>query len=113
VLRGMEFKNVYLINCNEENIPHVNSIDNNLEEERRLFYVGITRAIDNVWLCICKNVKGKAKETSWFIKECNIKTRAFLTFCFNNHYLNKFNVKIHLVDSKKKIVYKEDEFKKE
>ncbi|MCB2292445.1 hypothetical protein LGK95_02680 [Clostridium algoriphilum] len=68
----MEFKNVYLINCNEENIPHVNSIDNNLEEERRLFYVGITRAIDNVWLCICKNVKGKAKETSRFIKECNI-----------------------------------------
>ena len=68
----MEFKNVYLINCNEENIPHVNSIDNNLEEERRLFYVGITRAIDNVWLCICKNVKGKVKETSRFIMECNI-----------------------------------------
>ena len=71
-VKGMEFENVYLINCNEENIPHVNSIDNNLEEERRLFYVGITRAIDNVWLCICKSVKGKAKETSRFIKECNI-----------------------------------------
>ena len=71
-VKGMEFKNVYLINCNEENIPHVNSIDNNLEEERRLFYVGITRAIDNVWLCICKNVKGKVKETSRFIKECNV-----------------------------------------
>ena len=26
----MEFKNVFLINCNEENIPHVNSIENNL-----------------------------------------------------------------------------------
>lgn len=71
-VKGMEFKNVYLINCNEENIPHVNSIDNNLEEERRLFYVGVTRAIDNIWLCICKNVKGKVKETSRFIKECNI-----------------------------------------
>ena len=71
-VKGMEFKNVYLINCNEENIPHVNSIDNNLEEERRLFYVGVTRAIDNIWLCICKNVKGKAKQTSRFIKECNI-----------------------------------------
>jgi len=71
-VKGMEFKNVFLINCNEENIPHVNSIENNLEEERRLFYVGITRAIDNVWLCISKNVKGKAKETSRFIKECNI-----------------------------------------
>jgi DNA helicase-2/ATP-dependent DNA helicase PcrA len=68
----MEFKNVYLINCNEENIPHVNSIDKNLEEERRLFYVGVTRAIDNLWLCICKNVKGKVKETSRFVKECNI-----------------------------------------
>jgi DNA helicase-2/ATP-dependent DNA helicase PcrA len=71
-VKGMEFKNVYLINCNEENIPHVNSIEKNLEEERRLFYVGITRAIDNVWLCICKNVKGKVKETSRFIKECNV-----------------------------------------
>jgi len=71
-VKGMEFKNVYLINCNEENIPHVNSIDKNLEEERRLFYVGITRAIDNVWLSICKSVKGKAKETSRFIKECNV-----------------------------------------
>ena len=71
-VKGMEFKNVYLINCNEENIPHVNSIDNNLEEERRLFYVGVTRAIDNIWLCICKNVKGKVKETSRFVKECNI-----------------------------------------
>jgi len=71
-VKGMEFKNVYLINCNEENIPHVNSIDKNIEEERRLFYVGVTRAIDNVWLCISKNVKGKAKETSRFIKECLI-----------------------------------------
>ncbi|MFT5871645.1 MAG: DNA helicase-2/ATP-dependent DNA helicase PcrA [Clostridium sp.] len=71
-VKGMEFKNVYLINCNEENIPHVNSMDKNIEEERRLFYVGITRAIDNVWLCICKSVKGKVKETSRFIKECNI-----------------------------------------
>lgn len=71
-VKGMEFKNVYLINCNEENIPHVNSMDNNIEEERRLFYVGITRAIDNVWLCICKNVKGKVKETSRFVVECNI-----------------------------------------
>lgn len=71
-VKGMEFKNVYLINCNEENIPHINSIDKNIEEERRLFYVGITRAIDNVWLCISKNVKGKVKETSRFIKECNV-----------------------------------------
>jgi DNA helicase-2/ATP-dependent DNA helicase PcrA len=47
-------------------------MDKNIEEERRLFYVGITRAIDNVWMCICKSVKGKAKETSRFVVECNI-----------------------------------------
>ncbi|MBU3189453.1 ATP-dependent helicase [Clostridium bowmanii] len=71
-VKGMEFKNVFLINCNEENIPHVNSMDKNIEEERRLFYVGITRAIDNVWMCICKSVKGKVKETSRFVVECKI-----------------------------------------
>ncbi len=71
-VKGMEFKNVYLINCNEENIPHANSMDKNIEEERRLFYVGVTRAVDNVWLCISKNIKGKMKETSRFIAECNI-----------------------------------------
>ncbi|MGH4139829.1 ATP-dependent helicase [Clostridium sp.] len=71
-VKGMEFKNVFLINCNEENIPHVNSMDKNIEEERRLFYVGITRAIDNVWLSICKSVKGKVKETSRFVVECKI-----------------------------------------
>src|SRR3712207_4989402 len=45
-VKGMEFKNVFLINCNEEVIPHVNSMDTEegVEEERRLFYVGITRA---------------------------------------------------------------------
>ncbi|MCE5220301.1 MAG: hypothetical protein LLF98_03300 [Clostridium sp.] len=43
----MEFKNVYIINCVEETIPHASSIKENIEEERRLFYVGITRAIDD------------------------------------------------------------------
>lgn len=72
-VKGMEFKNVFIINCNEDNIPHVNSVDTNLEEERRLFYVGITRAIDNLWLCISSEIRGKNKIASRFIKECNLK----------------------------------------
>ena len=32
----MEFKNVFIINCYEETIPHKSSIEENLEEERRL-----------------------------------------------------------------------------
>ncbi|MBY7066288.1 ATP-dependent helicase, partial [Clostridium sporogenes] len=36
----MEFKNVVIVNCNEDNIPY-NKADEeiNIEEERRLFYV--------------------------------------------------------------------------
>ncbi len=68
-VKGMEFKNVYVINCVEETIPHSNSIKDNLEEERRLFYVGITRAIDNLYLFSPRNRKGQFKEVSRFIVE--------------------------------------------
>lgn len=65
----MEFKNVFMINCNEDTIPHASGKENNLEEERRLFYVGMTRAIDNLYLFVPKMRKGKFKEASRFIIE--------------------------------------------
>ena len=71
-VKGMEFKNVFIINCCEENIPHRNSLPDNVEEERRLFYVGITRAIDNLWICFSRDIRGKIKEPSRFIKECSL-----------------------------------------
>jgi DNA helicase-2/ATP-dependent DNA helicase PcrA len=68
-VKGMEFKNVYVINCVEETIPHASSIKENIEEERRLFYVGITRAIDNLYLFSPRNRKGQFKDISRFIVE--------------------------------------------
>lgn len=74
-VKGMEFKNVYIINCSEEYMPHKRSADDdiNIEEERRLFYVAITRAIDGLYLFSPKKIRGKSIKPSYFIDECNIK----------------------------------------
>lgn len=71
-VKGMEFTNVFIINCDEEVIPHINSIPQNLEEERRLFYVAITRAIHNIYMYTTKTLKGRGRSLSRFIKEFDI-----------------------------------------
>ena len=50
--KGLEFKNVFIIGLEEGVFPHKNSFDarEDLEEERRLCYVAITRAKKNLYL---------------------------------------------------------------
>ena len=71
-VKGMEFKNVFIINCDEETIPHKSSIEDNLEEERRLFYVAITRAIKNLYVFAPKTIRGKFSDMSRFILESGL-----------------------------------------
>jgi DNA helicase-2/ATP-dependent DNA helicase PcrA len=50
--KGLEFPVVVIAGCEDDILPHINSHDddNSLEEERRLFYVALTRAEKRVYL---------------------------------------------------------------
>ena len=50
--KGLEFDNVFIVGLEESIFPHINSLDSSeqLEEERRLCYVAITRAKKRLWL---------------------------------------------------------------
>lgn len=54
--KGLEFPVVFISGISEEILPHYRSIkDGTIEEERRLFYVGITRAKEKVFLSYYNN----------------------------------------------------------
>lgn len=74
--KGLEFKNVYMIDLIEGDFPNniiIEEFDNGniqaLEEERRLFYVGMTRAKEHLSLVTVNNKNNKPVDSSRFLIE--------------------------------------------
>ena len=68
--KGLEFKVVIIIDANDGIIPHKRSIkDKDIESERRLFYVGATRAKDYLHIFFTTRRFGKNFSASRFINE--------------------------------------------
>ena len=72
--KGLEYDVVFLPCCMEGVVPHKKSRDQAaLEEERRMFYVGMTRAKKELYLSYAKGTKDAPGFASRFLAECGWK----------------------------------------
>jgi len=77
--KGLEFSYVFVVGVEEGILPHVRSIDDHfqLEEERRLFYVGVTRAKKRLYITYASRrfIFGRRTEAtkSRFLEEIDAK----------------------------------------
>ena len=72
-VKGLEFDKVYILNVNEGSMPYRKAVlEPAIEEERRLFYVGMTRARKQLTLCYVRQQYEKKREPSRFLKEAGV-----------------------------------------
>lgn len=72
--KGLEYKKVFLLDCNERNMPHEKAIlAGDVEEERRLFYVGMTRASETLYLFCTKTRYKREENPGRFLKEAGVR----------------------------------------
>lgn len=72
-IKGLEFERVFLMDVNEGTIPYHKAVsDSSIEEERRLFYVGMTRAKKELYILWAKSRHDKELEPSRFLKESGL-----------------------------------------
>jgi len=69
--KGLEFDTVFVIGCEEQLFPHWRSMDRveDLEEERRLMYVAVTRAACRLYITAASFRKGQFNPRSRFLDE--------------------------------------------
>ena len=68
--KGLEYPIVHILDVNEELMPYKKALlDADLQEERRMFYVGITRAKEELHIHSVKKFNGREVEISRFVSE--------------------------------------------
>ena len=68
--KGLEFSRVWLIDLNDGIVPHRRALtEGELEEERRLLYVAMTRAKEELYLYYAEECGGRKLASSRFFKE--------------------------------------------
>ena len=72
-IKGLEFDKVFIMDVNEGSIPYHKAVsESDIEEERRLFYVGMTRAREELQLLLVKERHEKRLEPSRFLRESGL-----------------------------------------
>jgi DNA helicase II / ATP-dependent DNA helicase PcrA len=74
-VKGLEYKTVYILGAVEGNLPHDYALESDrsgdpepIEEERRLMYVALTRAMHKLYISVPQTRRGKKANPSRFLK---------------------------------------------
>ena len=71
--KGLEYPVVFVVDANEGIVPHHKAgLPADIEEERRLFYVALTRAKDRLHVAAVKERYHRKTDVSWFVEEAGL-----------------------------------------
>jgi DNA helicase-2/ATP-dependent DNA helicase PcrA len=84
--KGLEYEIVFIVDANENVIPHQKALlDTDIEEERRMFYVAMTRAKSRLHIYFVKERYGRPLEMSRFVGEILVDREAIHAGTRVNH----------------------------
>ena len=94
--KGLEFDNVWIPDCNEKIFPHGTMPDEStVEEERRIFYVAMTRAKKSLELLYLTGTRERPRQPSRFLNPLFLKKqkKAHSSVSSSNSQLSRYSSK--------------------
>lgn len=90
--KGLEFDSVYIPYCNEGKIPHKKSIQKTqIEEERRMFYVAMTRAKEKLTISWISGTKEEPGLLSRFLSDLEVEQSYSPSISSSNSQLSRYS----------------------